>query len=489
MRLAIGALFVALPILQAEAAQYFVSSNGNDSANGTSAQTPFRTPERAMRALAAGDSIYFRAGDYWRLSQAMFVNVSGTAQTPVVIGAYAVTSSGQLQLSVTTNRPILDGGTSAPSLGSYSGLIDVHGRYVQVRDLELRNSGGHGVVFTDTSFGTVENVKVDWTYHTGLQAERSSDITFAACEVVGDSNGWRNYGSEFWGGGITFIRSTRVEVRDCIVREGYGEGLSAFMGSSDLVFTGNTLFATRAVGIYVNASYDVEISNNMVLGTSNSAFHRGGNWVGGGIVLNNESYQYNGYGGSLPLSVYTRDVRVVNNLVASTWAGVSFWNEIDVPMESIEVAHNTFVENAYQISMGSTSYRDMAVTNNIFMSLASNTADAEALVPSGVTWRSNYWSEGAPSTAGARHTGDVYGGLTLRKMSGWQSIRQHTDVNWTDFEPVSGSQTIGRAAVTASVTTDYNGLAFGSPPDIGGLADTGTAGSRPRRPIIISLAQ
>jgi nitrous oxidase accessory protein NosD len=477
------------PLLHAEAAQYFVSSNGSDSANGTSAQTPFRTPERALQALAAGDSMYLRAGDYWRLGQALFVNVSGTQQSPVVIGAYSVNSSGQVQLSANENRPILDGATSAPPLGDYSGVIDVRGRrYVHIRDLDIRNSGGYGVKFVDAAFSTVENVKVEWTYHSGIFVERSSDVTIAACEVVGDSHGWRQFGTQFWGGGIALMRATRTEVQDCLVREGYGEGISAFMGSSDIVFAGNKVFSARAVGIYVNSTYNVDIRNNVVLGTANTEFHRISGWPGPGIVLGNEAYQYAGSGGSLPLDVYTRNVKIRNNLVAATATGVAFWSEISAPMEGVEVLHNSFVDNEYQIDLTNISYRNMSIGNNIFLSLSSGTRDAHDIASSGVAWSSNYWSGGAPA-APARHSGDVYTGLTLRKMSGWRSLRQEADATWSDFEPVTGSTTIGRGTGSTTASTDFNGVQFGSPPDLGALANRGGASSRPARPVIVSLSQ
>jgi parallel beta-helix repeat protein len=486
--LTFGALVSFFPLLQAEAAQYFVSSNGSDSANGTSVTTPFRTPERAFRALAAGDSIYLRAGDYWRLGQALSVNVSGTEQSPVVIGAYSVNSSGDVELSVHEGRPILDGATAAPRLGDYTGVIDVRGRrHVHIRDLEIRNSGGYGVKFVDTALSTVENVKVDWAYHSGIFIERSTDVTIAACEVIGDSHGWSHYGTEYWGGGIAFMGAARVEVRDCLVREGYGEAISAFMGSSDIVFSGNKVFAARAVGIYVNSSYNVEISNNMVLGTADSTFHRSSGWPGPGIVLGNEAYQYRGSGGSLSTDVYTRNVKIVNNLVAATATGVAFWSEISAPMEGVEVAHNSFVDNEHQINMMNISYRSVSIGNNIFLSLSSGTRDAQDIASSGITWRSNYWS-GGPPTASARHSGDVHSGLTLRRMTGWRSLRQESDATWSDFEPTPGSPTIGRGTAT-TVSTDFNGAPLRSPPDVGALTYRGSASSRPSRPIIVSLSQ
>jgi hypothetical protein len=186
--------------------------------------------------------------------------------------------------------------------------------------------------------------------------------------------------------------------------------------------------------------------------------------------------------------VYTRNVKVINNLVAATATGVAFWAEVGVPMEGIEVAHNTFVDNQHQIDMTDITYRSVSVTNNIFLSLSSGTRDAQGIASSGIVWRTNYWSGGAP-TSTARHSGDVYSGLTLRKMSGWRSLRQESEATWSDFEPLTGSPTIGAGTTVTTASTDFNGALFGSPPDLGALADRGSTGSRPSRPIIVSLSQ
>jgi hypothetical protein len=74
-------------------------------------------------------------------------------------------------------------------------------------------------------------------------------------------------------------------------------------------------------------------------------------------------------------------------------------------------------------------------------------------------------------------------------MAGWQDIRAHTDVTWADFEPLPGAPTIGASAASTTTGTDFNGFPFGDPADVGALADRGSAGSRPRRPIIVSLLQ
>jgi pectate disaccharide-lyase len=46
------------------ATNYYLATNGNDVASGTSSNTPFRTPERAIRAVFAGDTLYALGGTY-----------------------------------------------------------------------------------------------------------------------------------------------------------------------------------------------------------------------------------------------------------------------------------------------------------------------------------------------------------------------------------------------------------------------------------------
>jgi hypothetical protein len=471
-------------VLHAEAAQYFVSRNGNDSAAGTSAQAPFQTPERAFRALQAGDSVYLRSGDYWRLNEPLFVYVSGTSAMPVVVGAYQQDAGGRVTFTA-SERPILDGAAAVPRIGEYVGLINVRGNHVHVQDVELRNSGGHGVAFTDSAFGVVENVKTDWTYHSGITMQNSTDMTVAASEVVGDSHNY--FDLSFWAGGIAVVGGARVTVEDCLVRNGYGEAISAFLGAHDIVFRGNTVFGARAVALYVNAAYNVEIRDNLVLGTSDTQFHRhtGAGFVGPGIAVNNEAYQYSG-GSALGSNIYARNVRIVNNLVAATQTGVALWTEIDVPIQGVEILHNTFVDNRYQIETSQARYESVSVANNIFVSLSSNT-NVAALSPVNVSWRSNYWSSTPPSSA--RNSGDVYGNLSIRKMSGWQALRLPTEATWADFAPVSDAPTIGAGRLNPVADRDYNGVTRSDPTDLGALTGRNAGSSRPSRPVIVSLVQ
>ena len=70
------------------AQKYYVSSSlGNDLNNGLSIQTPFKSIEKLNSInFNAGDSIFFKSGDYW---EGMFwLKGSGTLTEPIVVDVY-----------------------------------------------------------------------------------------------------------------------------------------------------------------------------------------------------------------------------------------------------------------------------------------------------------------------------------------------------------------------------------------------------------------
>lgn len=108
----------------APAAQYFVATNGNDSAAGTLAQ-PWRTIQKAANTLLAGDTACVRGGRY---SEAVSVNVSGSAAGgPVTLQNYP------------GETPVLDGtGLKVPN--GANGMFFVSGQsYVSIQGFEICN--------------------------------------------------------------------------------------------------------------------------------------------------------------------------------------------------------------------------------------------------------------------------------------------------------------------------------------------------------------
>lgn len=93
--------------------KYYLSNIGNDSNNGLSTTTPWKTISKlnsSWGGIKAGDTIFFRSGDTFR--GMIQPSVSGTSSNPIVLTSY---SSGA--------KPIISGSTVVNSWTLYSGNI------------------------------------------------------------------------------------------------------------------------------------------------------------------------------------------------------------------------------------------------------------------------------------------------------------------------------------------------------------------------------
>ncbi|HEY8240335.1 MAG TPA: right-handed parallel beta-helix repeat-containing protein [Kiritimatiellia bacterium] len=79
-------IVAALLATGSEAAEFFVATNGDDSASGTSTAQPFRTVQKAVDVAQAGDAVYIRAGDYREQVQ---LRSSGTTSATISIEGYS----------------------------------------------------------------------------------------------------------------------------------------------------------------------------------------------------------------------------------------------------------------------------------------------------------------------------------------------------------------------------------------------------------------
>src|ERR1022692_2931904 len=87
------AAFMASPWFRIEAAEYYVSPAGSDTAPGTLSQ-PFQTIQAAATLAAPGDTVYIRAGVY---RETVTPRNSGTQNAPITYMPYngeSVTVSG-----------------------------------------------------------------------------------------------------------------------------------------------------------------------------------------------------------------------------------------------------------------------------------------------------------------------------------------------------------------------------------------------------------
>lgn len=469
MKLRVALVALSAPLIislanVANAATYYVSTSGSDSSNGQSSSAAIKTPQVAASKLRAGDSLLLRRGDTFVTNKA--INV---AHDNITIGAYGSGS-----------RPIID--WRMQSLGTWNGAVHVTANNATVRDLDIRNVGGLAVRFMKVKGGLMDNVRSDWSYVHAFQAFRSEGITFRNSESIRNNGGWKYHGESTWGNGISVVTSKNIVVENNIVREGWGEGIDSFYGSENVTIQDNIVYASRAVGIYVDSTRGAIVRRNIVLGTKESAYHRNDGLVGGGIVLNNESYQFEEHGGRLTKSSVASDIKIYDNLVAGTAAGFSLWGQYPSSMYSnIVVSNNTFIDNKAQIALLNTATGGgNVVANNIFISTDSRSRNVGGTQSAGgFSFHSNYWSDRPGSVA--QGSGDVIGGTRLAKMSGWRDITAWNQVTYKDFVPSDSSSVWGSGSNNRSWTDgmDYLAKSWSGAVDIGSFSKSGSSVSPP----------
>lgn len=96
-----------------QATDYYVSPSGNDSNNGTSPSTPWKTINRVNQSTFSfqpGDRVLFQRGGTWRGE--VILGSSGNASQPVTLGAYG-----------TGDKPMIKGSALATGWTQYQGNI------------------------------------------------------------------------------------------------------------------------------------------------------------------------------------------------------------------------------------------------------------------------------------------------------------------------------------------------------------------------------
>ena len=138
-------MFFLVPVL---ATDFYVSNSGDDSAEGTTPATAWRTIGKVNNELSGGvinqgDDVYFKRGDTFT-GTGLKLRLGGTSGNWMEIGAYG-----------TGARPIFDiNGDNAIVL--YSSGVS----YIRIQDLEITSSGGNynGITFDKT--GGVTNIHI-----------------------------------------------------------------------------------------------------------------------------------------------------------------------------------------------------------------------------------------------------------------------------------------------------------------------------------------
>ncbi|MFA9392445.1 MAG: T9SS type A sorting domain-containing protein [Prolixibacteraceae bacterium] len=135
----------------AVSSNYYVASNGSDSNNGTTLETPFASIATAVSKVAAGDSILVRGGTYQH-NVTIYLKTSGTESANIYLLAYA------------DEKPVLDfSGTAFGKRG-----MALSANYWTIKGIEMMYAGDNALNISG-NFNTIEFCSFHDNKDTGLQ--------------------------------------------------------------------------------------------------------------------------------------------------------------------------------------------------------------------------------------------------------------------------------------------------------------------------------
>lgn len=412
---------------------YYVATNGSDNAAGTY-EKPWRSINIAASRLKPGETLYIRGGIY---SEAVNIRVSGTQTAPVKITGYPGETA------------VIEGSHRLPT--NYSGLVSIYGDWVEVRDVEVRNSTYIGVAL----YGEHNLVSGVFAHH----SNKSGITASGDYSIVEKSKAWRNSllnensaSPNAYSTGITAARDQEDGLTEhAIIRnnhswENWGQGISTYE-SSGTIISGNVVHDSYSTNIYISDATNVLCKGNFVY--MNPASYVYGHGANVGIMLGDERYK--------PPS---SNITIVNNIAYGNKRNLFWWKGERGFMNNVLIANNTFVNSTYGagVILNEGDHVNVRFLYNIVAQ--DNGIDPIALnAGQDIRFANNLWSE-APQKY-AVGTGDVIGDPGLMKTgsvfgSDWYRLR-------------ADSRAINRAAALPEVTVDFFLVARASQPDIGAV--------------------
>ncbi|MGA2139067.1 MAG: right-handed parallel beta-helix repeat-containing protein [Verrucomicrobiia bacterium] len=206
-----------------EAANYYVATNGNDGASGTSINTPYRSLAKAASLATTGNLIYVRGGTYSMSNKIVFTH-SGSPAQPIRLRAYP----GEL--------PILDCTLTADG----TDCLVVSGNCWQVYGLMITNSGHNSIrILRDSnivercvSYGA-RNTGIHISGGNGAAIYPSSNLVLN-CDVT-RSYDLPKYGQDADGFSAKWSLGNDNVFRGCRSWENSDDGWDLWMGSAPVL--------------------------------------------------------------------------------------------------------------------------------------------------------------------------------------------------------------------------------------------------------------
>ena len=362
------------------AADYFVATTGNDSNNGTSVATPWRTIAHAVAyaGLTGGDTVYVRGGTYAEHAE---IAKSGSAGNPLTVKAYA------------GETPIMDGNGLTPTpWPSHGGVLDVTGSHVVVDGLRVINStvGADAIGILVRGPGvadvTVRNCSTDNTRSSGIAVWGMTSDYSGVVGVLIEKNTITNAVNDGYQECLSIANGVdQFEVRGNTVRDSYNAphppniplGIDAKVNVRNGKIHHNQVYnLAYCSGIYVDGwdstAYNIDIYNNVIHHVAHGGIQVGAEEAGTIYninIYNNLIYQTseNGFAinnSNIATPAQVRDIRFYHNTVY----GCGYYAaHITVDAPNSVINNNIFSQNGWSnaVTVNSGNQANISMANNI----------------------------------------------------------------------------------------------------------------------------
>lgn len=336
---------------------YYVSPSGNNSNNGRSTQTPFKTLPHALSALSAGDTLIVMDGTYTASSQIEAEN-SENASSYITIKAQ------------NKGKAIISGGNTTKA-NDYA-LMSISGSYIMIdglvfKDLKAQTgatgvkleNGANHIIIANCTFTNIRTASL-----VTEASKDDDDLQFTANAIIG-------YGTS----SSNPISSILVYKNKCYDMEtGWGECISLTENCTHVSIIENYLDDTGNIGIDVGGNYVTSLPANL-------RFTRYA-YIAHNTVVNEsteDTYKDTCYG------IYAdggQHIQIIGNKVANCMGGIEAGAEEvneGYPTDDITISGNEIVDcqevffacGGYEIDRGWV--KNVKFTNNTCT--ARNTAD------------------------------------------------------------------------------------------------------------------
>ena len=316
--------------------QYYVSPTGNNTNDGLTITTPWKTIQKAANSAVPNSVVNITAGTY---NELVSINVTGTLDNPIVFKNYqndVVTVSG------------------AGFTGKYKNIIAINSKSnITIEGLILENlicAYANGVLIVSNVGLPVENITLR-----NLKVRNIGFTTVATQKPTARNNA---HGIEIYGQGITetdAIKNILVEncqISNCIL--GYSEALTINGNVDGYAILNNAVYDNTNIGI--DAAGNFGASANPVLD------HARNRVIAANTVYNNISKVANSTG------IYCdgcQNTTIEKNNVYLNTVGIAVGCEVNGSSDEVVVRNNMVHQNTYTgIEVGGYTTETTGIVNN-----------------------------------------------------------------------------------------------------------------------------